>query len=219
MIEMSEQPLTLKSTYEGDELVHRRLWRIVEMNAKAAEEQVEGSFYPALISQVFAFHTIEAYLNFVGERIAPEIWKDERNYFRREPYRGWDGKLRKVMELVDLTREPDKRPQTTIARLRFLRDLIAHGKSERFAGEHIHSSEERPPLFPPSTLTAAVAPREELPDILSDVEEFLNDIHRRAAPKIEVLWANTDSAIWFGSEALRGPSRYSSGTTTLMANH
>jgi hypothetical protein len=47
---------------------------------------------------VFGFQTVEAYLNFVGERLAPEIWDDERNYFRREPYRGWDGKLRKVMD-------------------------------------------------------------------------------------------------------------------------
>lgn len=99
----------LKTTYEGEELIHRLLWRIVEQNAAIALGQAEGSFFPVLISQMFAFHTIEARMNFVGERIAPEIWKGERDYFRNEPYRGWDGKLRKVMELVGLTSEPHRR--------------------------------------------------------------------------------------------------------------
>jgi hypothetical protein len=34
---------------------------------------------------VFAFHTIEGYVNFIGERIAPEIWQDEEKYFKNCP--------------------------------------------------------------------------------------------------------------------------------------
>jgi hypothetical protein len=215
-----EQPLMLKTKYISEDLAHRLLWRIVEENAQLAGERAEGSFYPALVSQVFAFHTIEAYLNFVGERVSPEIWKDERNYFRNEPYRGFEGKLRKVMELVGLTMKPEEPPLSTVTRLKRLRDLIAHGKSERFAGEQIHTaSAPRPPILPPSTLRKAVAPREELLSILPEVEALLNDIHRRAAPIVEELWANTDTAIWFGQEALRGPGQFSSGLTTLHSGH
>jgi len=78
---------------------------------------------------VFGFLTVEAYLNFVGERLAPGIWQDERNYFRREPFRGWDGKLRKVMELVEMPWPATiTRPLKTILELRELRDRIAHPK-------------------------------------------------------------------------------------------
>jgi hypothetical protein len=59
------------------------------------------------------------------EELAPEIWQDERSFFRREPYRGWEGKLRKVMELVTLP-WPDQftRRLKTIPELKQLRDPI-----------------------------------------------------------------------------------------------
>ncbi len=66
-----------------------------------------------MVARVFAYHTVEAYLNYVGERIAPEIWADERNYFKNEPYRGALGKLRQVMDLVGMPWTPDARPLRT----------------------------------------------------------------------------------------------------------
>jgi hypothetical protein len=93
----------LKTISEGETLPHRELWEIVEEQATLAREREQEWSKPALIAMVFGFHTVEAYLNYLGECLAPAIWQDERNYFRREPYRGLDGKLRKVMELVGLT--------------------------------------------------------------------------------------------------------------------
>lgn len=206
----------LNTVYNGAELTHRLLWRVVEQNAKIASELPEGWLYPILVCEVFAFHTIEAYINFIGERIAPEIWADERNNFREEPYRGWDGKLRKILELVSLSFDYDSRPMTTIVKLRFIRDLIAHGKTETIAGVLVHLPDAAPPILPPSKLTAAVTTRENLPAILSDVEGFLDKIHTRAAPIVEKVWGQTDNAIWFGTQALRGPSRYSGRVTTLQ---
>jgi hypothetical protein len=45
---------------------------------------------------VFAFHTLDAYLNYAGEHLAPEIWQNEGEFFAKQPYRGFDGKIRKV---------------------------------------------------------------------------------------------------------------------------
>jgi hypothetical protein len=78
--------------------------------AAAADVKEEGSFFHNLVALVFASHVVEAYLNYVGERLAPDIWKDERNYFRKEPYRGWEGKLRKVFELAGLPWNAADRP-------------------------------------------------------------------------------------------------------------
>ena len=171
--------------------------------------------YPIIVCEVFAFHTIEAYINFIGEWIAPDIWKDERNYFRKEPYRGWDGKLRNVLELVGLTADFTTPPTSTVMDLRSIRDIIAHGKAESISGEQIHVCDAEQPILPPSTLTTAVAVREELPGILTDVEAFLDGIHTRAAPIVEKVWGQTDKAIWFGTQALRGTARYSRRLTTL----
>ena len=156
---------------------------------------------------VFASHTIEAYLNFVGERLAPAIWQDERNYFRKEPYRGLDGKLRKVMELVGLSwPEPVERPFTTILELKDLRDLIAHAKPEKFAGEIVHA-EDTPAPFHVSMMRSMFTPKEKLTRAVYDVEQFLNQIHRLAEPQVK--------DVWFGKEAVRGPKEYNLNTTSL----
>jgi hypothetical protein len=201
-------PSMLKTTYEGKELIHRHLWEIVETEAKLANEREQGWRSPTLVAMVFAFHAVEAYLNYVGEQLAPEIWKDERNFFRKEPYRGWDGKLRKVMELVNLPwPEPAVRPLKTILELKRLRDLIAHGKSERLTGEAAHASGTLPPL-PSSTLLSMITPRDKLTPVLPDVEQFLDQIHSLAAAKTK--------DIWFGESALRGPLSYSGRTTSSI---
>jgi hypothetical protein len=121
----------LKTDFNGEQLMHRLLWRIVKEQAKEAQERAEGWLYPSIVARVFAYHTVEAHLNYVGERIAPDIWRDERNYFRNEPYRGALGKMHKVMDLVGLPWEANTRPLKTVLELKDIRDLIAHSKPER----------------------------------------------------------------------------------------
>lgn len=122
---------------------------------------------------MFAFDTIEAYVNFIGERIAPEIWKDERNYFRKEPYRGWDGKLTKILELVGLSANCNAPPMSTLMDLRTIRDLIAHGKPESIIGELVHLPDVVPPVLPPSSLQ----------QLLPRVRNSKNSGRRRRLPR------------------------------------
>ncbi|MGO9094610.1 MAG: hypothetical protein ACLQGV_05250 [Bryobacteraceae bacterium] len=204
-----------KTTYEGRELIHRLLWRIVEAEAKLANRREKGWRDPTLVAMVFAFHAVEAYLNYVGEQLAPEVWRREREFFGKEPYRGWDGKLRKVMELVDLP-PPDRgaRPLKTILDLRELRDWIAHGRSERLFGEDVHGPEE-PAWFPSSTLDEMITPRERLKTVLQDVELFLDRIHDLAGAKIQGLaTAKEADVVWFGEKALRGTIGYAYSSTS-----
>ncbi len=184
--------------------MHRHLWVIVEREATAESFALPGSSLSALVAKMFAFHTVEAYLNFVGEKLAPEIWLNERNYFRMEPYRGFDGKFRKVMELTALPWIPNERPLKTILELKFLRDLIAHGKSERRAGEVLRPSDTDLKL--PDTKLSELIAQGRLPMVLSDVEELLNQIHSCVNEKI------SDDP-WLGGEALRGPLTYSAAQT------
>ena len=63
----------LKTTSTDQTLPHRLLWDIVEDQARLSSEREREWSKPALIAMVFSFHTVEAYLNFVGARLAPEI--------------------------------------------------------------------------------------------------------------------------------------------------
>jgi hypothetical protein len=194
----------LHTEHIGRELLHRHLWIIVEDQAKQALKLECDWFNPSLIAMVFAFYTVEAYLNFIGEHLAPDVWQDERNFFRREPYRGWTGKLRKVMELVQIPWSPDDRHLKTVLELKELRDLIAHGKSEKLGGSFDHAMDMIPPL-PISTLRSRVTPKQKLSTSISHVEQFLDQIHTRAAAMVKDPW--------FGAQALRGSSTYGQSST------
>lgn len=197
----------LKTTYTGETVPHRLLWEIVEEQARLASELEREWSKPALVAMVFGFHTVEAYLNFVGERLDPETWQNERVFFRNKPYRGWNGKLRKVMELVELPwPEPVERPLKTILELKKLRDLIAHPKPEKLASEMTHTEDTEAPLLV-SMLRSMFTPKEKMTRAVCDVEQFLNQVHSLAAPKVNDMW--------FGTEALRGPQQYSLRTTSL----
>jgi hypothetical protein len=75
----------LKTTYTGETVPHRLLWEIVEEQARLASELEREWSKPALVAMVFGFHTVEAYLNFVGERLDPETWQNERISFATNP--------------------------------------------------------------------------------------------------------------------------------------
>ncbi len=200
----------LKTVFNGEEIIHRLLWAIVKEQAEEVEQRQEGWFNPSVVARVFAYHTVEAYLNYVGERIAPEIWKKERKYFSNEPYRGALGKLHKIMDLVALPWTPHDRPLKTILELKEVRDLIAHGKAEKLRGEVVHPFGTDAP-HPVSMLNEKVVTKDTLVLVLTDVESFLNDIQKRAKPLLKVVDA------WFLDEALQGTTRHSSNWTTL--NH
>ena len=77
--------MEITTEYEGIEYTHRVLWKIVEDQARIAAERGDrgGWFGPSLVAMVFAFHTVEAYANFVGEQLAPEVWRTNATTFAR----------------------------------------------------------------------------------------------------------------------------------------
>ena len=91
------------TTHEGESFTHRSLWCVVARQIENAEARPTGALYDDMAAMLFALHAFEAYLNFLGMRLAPDLWNDEQNFFRKEPYRGFEGKVRKVFELCRLT--------------------------------------------------------------------------------------------------------------------
>jgi len=196
----------VRTEIEGERFIHKELWRVVERQLEHSKRIPTGAFYDNLVAMVFAFHAFEAHLNYVGGLLAPDIWKDERNYFRNQPYRGFNGKVRRVLELVDVP-EPDRsaRPYSTVWLLKELRDLMAHGKVEKFSAviEHVAGTEEnRMPSNLDPLITADNAQRAH-----DDILAVSQTIHDAAHPKIE--------DVWFGRHAYKGAIQHGQGSTRL----
>lgn len=197
----------LRTTIEGERFLHKDLWHVVERQLEHSARHHAGSFHDDLVAMIFAFHTLEAYLNFVGGRLAPEIWQDERNFFRNEPYRGFDGKLRKVLELVAMP-EPDRGlpPYSTVWLLKKLRDLIAHARPERFAKVIDHDPDHKPGLY--HTCLDGLVTSENAARARADIEQFIEDIHACALANVKI------EDLGFGAKALDDLVQYGSGYTT-----
>jgi len=174
---------------EGETLLHRILWQTVERQLKNASKNPNGSFYDDLAAMVFASHALEAYLNFVGERLAPEFWKDERKHFRPT---GFAGKILKVLELCQIE-EPSKieRPYSTVWMLKALRDRIAHAKPERFSATRWHSANEEPDLF--RKPLDGVVTHENALAAADDLKKFVRPIHEAARAKIQDVGLGTEA--------------------------
>ena len=167
------------TTFEGVWFTHVLLWKIAEEQAALARAREREWVNYNLVAVTFAFHALEAYVNFAGEHLAPELWADERNNFR-----GWIPKLRKVLELANVPWQDDIRPLKTVLELKALRDALAHGKAERFSGtvEHEGDPYQAAPM-PNLTIRAMVMPKERLDVVLEDVRALIEKVHPAVAER------------------------------------
>jgi hypothetical protein len=143
---MSRTPTTLVETsVEGEVFTHRVLWSTCQRHMQVARSEEKGSWYFYLTAMLMGFMTFEAYVNFLGTKLEPELWKEERTAFNTRPYKGTNGKLLKLCELHEVP-FPDKgrRPFQTVCRLNELRDIVAHGKPDEFEFTVRHPPEMNP---------------------------------------------------------------------------
>jgi hypothetical protein len=200
------------TTHEGENFTHRSLWRVIIRQIENAEARRPGSLYDDLAAMVFTLHAFEAYLNFLGVKLAPDLWENERNFFRNEPYRGFEGKVWKVFELCQLA-EPDRlvRPYSTIWALKDLRDLIAHGKVEAFSQTYVHSAGVEPPFFR-GPFDALVSHTKAL-EAKEDTHSVARTLHAAAQ---SVAAKSYISDLWFGDDPFEGPLGHASGFSRVI---
>ena len=200
--EGGEEPLMLRTTSQGEGYTHRWLWQVVLRQLDHAEESDAAPLLNRLVAMVFAFHTLEAYVNFIVEKLKPELLE------RQE----WGGflsfkkKLQKLLEELRL-REPDptSRPCATVWELQGLRDKIAHGRREEITGDHKHPATQEPP-WDAGFLETFVTP-ESTAIAVEDAEKFAKWIHAAARQKLP-------ADVSLKQDALCGILQITSRTTT-----
>jgi hypothetical protein len=164
----------------GVRFLHRVLWLVVDQNIAEARAGNGGSFSKELVAMVFAFHTLESYLNYVGTKLEPVIWADERNFFRKTPYRGFQGKMTKVLETTSVDKSSlEPRLLETVDQLKSLRDRIAHANTETWERTTRHAYGNEPEIILPA-LDGRVT-LENANRAFTDIEDLIELIQRAAA--------------------------------------
>jgi hypothetical protein len=210
---MTEAPRLLVTKLEGENFTHKSLWSVVDRQIENAKARQAGSLFDLLPAMVFALLSFEAYLNFLGERLASDIWKDERNFFKRLPYRGFDGRVRKVFELCKIP-EMDRaeRPYSTVWKLKDLRDLIAHGKSEKISMTLEHQDDAsrsfyNVELYKLVSLENTYHARDDIHFVSLKLHRAEKEVFDGSTPR------RTDP--WFGTDPFAGSRGFSVGHTTI----
>ncbi len=158
---------------------HRILWGAAERNLRLATSSNEDGKFFALGAMFLFFAAFEGYLNWLGTRITPEVWKDERQFFSRVPFQGTLGKYQFLAKHLRLpTPDPSEGPFQTAKELLKLRDMVAHPKTEEGEKPVKFTEEHFPPLYQ-SELEKRVSP-----DAASRAKDHLKtlaeDLHREA---------------------------------------
>ena len=105
---------------------HEYLWRSSSRLLEQAEAQEDLSFYFLLPSLLVSFMAFEAFVNFCGFVIVPELWIEEKNNFKGK---GIEGKLAAiVVRLPNFNWRKGEFPYQRIRNLENFRDIVAHGK-------------------------------------------------------------------------------------------
>ncbi len=108
------------------------LWHACEKSLEDAKNTRGSPWYYYFTAMTMAYFCYEAFLNHLLLQIAPDIWANEKEYFSKAPYKGTEGKLRKVCDIAQLPfPEKGSRRYQQIKLLKELRDFVAHGKTEK----------------------------------------------------------------------------------------
>jgi hypothetical protein len=184
------KPRQLIEESEGEEYLHKVVWRVVQRQIDYAERNPKGALYDDLAAMVFAFQALEGYLNFAGEKIAPDLWRDEKSQFSND---GIAGKLAAICECCGLA-PPDygRRPYRTVRELKKLRNTVAHPRPLKIGGTVKYDERKPPPLFQRPYLSKMVDHRRAM-RARDDVKDITCQIHAAARQKFPAAHLGPDA--------------------------
>lgn len=178
---MSRRPI-VETTRSGENYLHRTLWQVVIRSSENAAARPQGARYDHLAAMVFTFHTFEAYINFLGDRLAQDLWKREKT---DRAIRSFEAKRSKVYSLAGLS-EPGWQapPYSTVDALKELRDAISHGKIETHSPAAEVGELEEGPLFWMSHVFAGKVTPELAEKARNDVHQIARELHGAARTRV-----------------------------------
>jgi hypothetical protein len=111
---------------EEEIYTHEYLWRSASLLLQKAEEEADPSYHFLLPALMMSFMAFEAFVNFCGFVLLPEVWKEEKKHFKGK---GIEGKLAVIIDkLPNFSWRKGELPYQRIKNLETFRDIVAHGK-------------------------------------------------------------------------------------------
>jgi hypothetical protein len=104
---------------------HERLWRSSNFLFEKIKNDPDNDYLilPTLVTICFAY---EAFINFSGYLLLPEVWIEEKNNFLNK---GIEDKVDAITKILpDYTWTKGERPYQTIKKLWTFRNIAVHGK-------------------------------------------------------------------------------------------
>ena len=130
---------------KGEEYIHKIVWRVAKRQLAYAEAYPEGASMDHLVAMVFTSHALEGYSNYLLQKVAPNLWRDERKHFALTRL---EGKLDALHDICGLSRlERGKRPWSTFEKLKKLRNSITHPRIKFIKICTVYREGKEPPLF------------------------------------------------------------------------
>jgi hypothetical protein len=120
--------------WQSEQFTYRVLWHAATALRAKGEAAEHGGFWSLLASLVLAYTAYEGFLNHVIESLYPQVWSQERTFFRVQPFEGTLGKTRFVAGSVGVKLERAARPYRTVAELHAWRNDLVHPRTVRGRG-------------------------------------------------------------------------------------
>ncbi len=122
------ESMTIPNLYAVEEEIytHEYLWRSASMLLEKAEAEEQVSYHFLLPALLMSFMAYEAFINFCGYILLPELWKEEKKHFKGK---GVEGKLEAIVRKLPAFswRKCDTLYQR-IKNLENFRDSVAHAR-------------------------------------------------------------------------------------------
>ena len=158
---------------DDDEFLLKEAWQVVKLHIQYAEVMPQHALREDLVAMIFAFHTMEGYLNYVGQKIAPELWKNGGMTFKT----GLSGKLNAVYERCGIGRpNQGRRPYSTLSELQRLWNRMARHPTRRPRGAIEILDHNRSPSLANSGLASVVSHRMAV-KVRDDVKRMVDEIN------------------------------------------
>jgi len=174
---------------------HRLLWSAAQRLLGQADEDPERRWYEYLSALVLCSFAFEGLLNYLGEELFSEEWADERQFFRKGPERGTEGKLTFLGQRLAVDLDRSRRPYQSFRELLGFRNAMAHVRHERVDGEVVTSVEEIGRM----SSVPALAKRDAAHQIIGDLVELGDQLLLAAVQK--GLKAEPDARAFTGTIA------------------
>ena len=101
-----------------------------------AETNDREQYYLLMESLLTAYLAFEAFINFLGECLDPDTWREEKTFFNKRSYYGIEGKIKRLAEkLPNFVFEKGQEPYQIIKKVGKFRTLLVHGKPYHFQKE------------------------------------------------------------------------------------